>query len=101
MPPPSTADISASPNPASVGDKIELSGCGYDSDAGVKVVVKREDGSTYAEFWVGMFPTGCMDSNYFLAAEDGNFEVSTYQPRNPNKPWGPVEFKTKTELSVN
>jgi hypothetical protein len=76
-PPASAAWISASPNPATVGSHINLSGCGY-AFAPASVVVAMPDGSTQS-FDVGMWSSGCLDTAYFTATEAGLYTIDVFQ----------------------
>jgi hypothetical protein len=76
-PPASAAWIGASPNPATVGSRINLSGCGY-ALAPVSVAVAMPDGSTRS-FAVGMWSSGCLDTAYFTATEAGLYTIDVFQ----------------------
>jgi len=71
-------DLTLNPNPASVGERIYISGCGYEQEP-VLIEVTDTDGDLAAKFYVGMFSTGCMDNAYFSLADAGTYTVSAYQ----------------------
>jgi len=72
-----TATLSVSPNPASVGDKVNFAGCGY---AVMPITLKITNAAGYSQAYaVGMWSSGCMDTAYWPAAAAGTYTVSTYQ----------------------
>ena|ERR1043166_402568 len=72
-----TATVTASPNPATVGSNIMISGCGYQF-AVASVRVTQPDGSALL-FYVGMWSTGCLDTAYFTANQAGTYTIQVFQ----------------------
>ena len=89
----SPAWVDASPNPAAVGDHVWLSGCGYQLKS-VQFRVTAPSGSSQSYF-VGMWSTGCMDTNYFVAREAGTYRVEVWQANSKN-----LALMATTSLSV-
>jgi hypothetical protein len=79
-PSPSSAWVSASPNPATVGSDVTLTGCGY-AFAPVSVTVTQPNGSTIT-FWIGMWSTGCLDTAYFVPSQHGTYTIQVFQGNN-------------------
>ena len=73
-----TAWVSATPNPASVGDHVSISACGYYPYDVASVTITRPDGTTVSGF-VGMWGTGCIDTGYFTASEAGTYVIRVSQ----------------------
>src|SRR5262245_43180064 len=90
---PSPAWVGASPTPAAVGDRVWLSGCGYQFTS-VQVRITAPSGSAQSYF-VGMWSTGCMDTNYFVAREAGTYHVEVWQANSKN-----LVLMASTSLSV-
>jgi len=76
-PPASSAWVSASPNPATVGGHVNLTGCGY-SFAPVSVTVTQPNGSIVS-FSIGTWSTGCLDTAYFAATQAGIYTIQVFQ----------------------
>lgn len=91
----SPAWVTASPDPAVAGSRIELSGCGYD----VKPAeVRITHSAGYTEIYgVGMWSTGCFSGTFF-SQEAGAYTIDVYQDqRNARKP---MLLKASTTLTV-
>lgn len=93
--PVTSAWVSASPDPASAGGRVDLTGCGFEFKP-AQLRITHPDG--YVEiFGVGMWNTGCF-STYFHVADAGTYTIDVYQAqRNPRKP---MVLKASTTLSV-
>jgi hypothetical protein len=71
------ASVTATPNPATVGQVVSVSGCGF-AFAPVVLSVVHPDGSV--ENWnVGMWATGCMDGAGFIPRSSGTYTVNIRQ----------------------
>jgi hypothetical protein len=72
----SEAWVSASPNPASAGTRVNLEGCGYEVEP-VQVRVVDSAGQTQT-YGAGVWNTGCF-SGYFTSGEAGAYTVEVWQ----------------------
>lgn len=71
------ASVTATPNPATVGQVVSVSGCGF-AFAPVVLSVVHPDGSV--ENWnVGMWANGCMDGAGFIPRSAGTYTVNILQ----------------------
>jgi hypothetical protein len=91
----SPAWVSASPDPAPAGSRVELTGCGFDvKPAQIRIHHSAGYSETYG---VGMWSTGCF-SGTFDTQEAGTYTIEVYQEqRNTRKS---MVLKASTTLSV-
>ena len=91
----SPAWVSASPDPAPAGSRVELTGCGFDvKPAQIRIHHSAGYSETYG---VGMWSTGCF-SGTFYTQEAGTYTIEVYQEqRNTRKS---MVLKASTTLSV-
>jgi|tagenome__1003787_1003787.scaffolds.fasta_scaffold20345804_2 hypothetical protein len=72
-----SASLTATPNPATVGSHVNVSGCGYQfAPATVQIVHPT---GRVESFGVGMWSSGCLDTAYFVPSEPGTYTVQVLQ----------------------
>jgi drug/metabolite transporter superfamily protein YnfA len=72
------ASVSASPNPAAPGTRVEVTGCGYDTNNSVELRITHPDGSLEA-YGVGVWYTGCMNPTPFFVNDPGAYAIEVWQ----------------------
>lgn len=93
----STATVSASPNPASVGAQVNLSGCGY-ALVPAQVQIVEPSGSTLTSP-VGVWSSGCLDTVYFVPTASGTYSINVYQLSGSRR-GSTLVLKASTTLTV-
>ena len=74
-----TATVSASPNPAAAyGDRVEVSGCGYDMYQPAEMRIVHPDGFTES-YMVSVWNPGCLNPTTFLTTGPGSYRIEMYQ----------------------
>lgn len=74
---PPTATLSVSPSPASVGDALTFSGCGYEPSTGIVVEVDAPSGYV-ARATLSVDAAGCFSSSptwVYIAEDQGSYFV--------------------------
>ena len=93
--PETSAWVSASPDPAPAGSRVDLTGCGFEFKPAHLHIT--HPGGYVEVLAVGMWNTGCF-STYFRPGQAGAYKIDVYQAqRNPRKP---MVLKASTTLSV-
>ena len=76
---PTSATVTASPNPAGAyGDRVEVSGCGYDMYQPAEMKVVHPDGFTESSM-VSVWNPGCLNTTSFLTTAPGTYRIEMYQ----------------------
>lgn len=87
--------VSASPNPAAAGgERVEVTGCGFDVSYPVELRIIHSAGYTEA-YAVGVWYTGCMNPTPIFTSEAGTYRIEVYQ-RNSRE----STLQATTSLSV-
>ena len=74
-----SATVTASPNPAAAyGDRVEVSGCGYDMYQPAEMRIVHPDGFTES-YMVSVWNPGCLNTTSFLTTEPGTYRIEMYQ----------------------